>query len=93
MIYLNKEYGYRVSGIDYSKHMDYVRKNLRNNGIDDAELFNADLFQFNPDKKYNVVFSSGFVEHFDDYVSVVGKQGVIPIWAMSAQKNLRKCSF
>lgn len=73
MIYLNKEYGYRVSGIDYSKHMDYVRENLRYNGIDDGELFNADLFQFDPEKKYDLVFSSGFVEHFDDYVAVVRK--------------------
>jgi len=79
MIYLNKEYGYRVSGIDYSKHMDYVRENLRYNGIDDTELFNADLFQFLSEKKFDLVFSSGFVEHFDNYVSVVRKHAELAV--------------
>ncbi len=28
MIYLNKEFGYRIDGLDYSDNMDYVRANL-----------------------------------------------------------------
>lgn len=73
LVYLAKEFGYRVSGIDYSDHMPYVEGNLRFNGIGDAELFRADLFQFEPPRRYDLVFSQGFVEHFDDYKSVVQK--------------------
>jgi SAM-dependent methyltransferase len=73
MIYLAKEFGYRVSGIDYSDQMPYVRENLRCNGISDAELFQGDLFQFVPPQRYDLVFSQGFVEHFDDYQLVVRK--------------------
>jgi SAM-dependent methyltransferase len=73
MIYLAKEFGYRVSGIDYSDKLPYVRENLRLNSIVDAELFDGDLFQFVPPRRYDLVFSSGFVEHFDDYELVVQK--------------------
>lgn len=67
MIYLNREYSYQVSGIDYSKHIDYVRDNLLYNGIQDARLFNADVFRFRPEEKHDLVFSFGFAEHFDEY--------------------------
>ena len=73
MVYLNKEFGYRVDGLDYSDHMDYVRANLLYNGIQDSELFNVDFFHFAPTKKYDLVLSGGFVEHFDDFEDVVRK--------------------
>jgi SAM-dependent methyltransferase len=71
MIYLNKEFGYRVDGLDYSDNMEYVRANLSYNGIHDAELFSADFFNFVPRKKYDLVLSGGFVEHFDNHELVV----------------------
>jgi SAM-dependent methyltransferase len=43
------------------------------NGIQDAELFKADFFQTVPVRKYDLVFSGGFVEHFDDHELVVKK--------------------
>jgi cyclopropane fatty-acyl-phospholipid synthase-like methyltransferase len=73
MIYLNKEFGYRVDGLDYSDNMEYVRANLSYNGIQDAELFSADFFQTAPAKQYDLVFSGGFVEHFDNHELVVKK--------------------
>jgi len=73
MIYLSKEFGYRIDGLDYSNNMDYVRANLAFNGIQDSELFSADFFEFEPARKYDLVLSGGFAEHFDDYELVVRK--------------------
>ncbi len=70
-IYINKEFGYRIDGLDYSDNMEYVRVNLLHNGIHDSELFNADFFKFVPTKKYDLVLSGGFAEHFDDHELVV----------------------
>src|SRR5215472_11162216 len=67
MIYLNKEFGYRIDGLDYSDNMDYVRANLSYNGIHDSELFAADFFKFVAPRKYDLVLSGGFAEHFDNY--------------------------
>jgi hypothetical protein len=36
-------------------------------------LFQGDFFKFVPPQHYDLVFSSGFVEHFDDYELVVRK--------------------
>lgn len=77
MIYLNKEYGYRVSGIDYSEYMDYVKTNMQLNGIEDYDLFNEDFLHFKPKGLYDLVFSAGFVEHFEDYEGVVKKHAEI----------------
>ncbi len=71
MIYINKEFGYRIDGLDYSDNMDYVRANLSHNGIQDSQLFNVDFFDFAPAQKYDLVLSGGFAEHFDDYEAVV----------------------
>jgi 2-polyprenyl-3-methyl-5-hydroxy-6-metoxy-1,4-benzoquinol methylase len=73
MIYINKEFGYRIDGLDYSDNMDYVRANLSYNGIHNSQLFNANFFEFVPAKKYDLVLSGGFAEHFDDYESVITK--------------------
>ena len=73
LVYLSKEFGYRVSGIDYSGRLEYVRENLRLNGIEPVELFQADIFNFFPGRCYDLVFSAGFVEHFDEHELVVQK--------------------
>lgn len=73
LVYLAKEFGYRVSGIDYSSNVGYVRENLKRNGIEPAGLFDCDLFTFTPPRLYDLVFSVGFVEHFDDHQTVVQK--------------------
>lgn len=48
MIYLAKEFGYRVSGLDYSHHMPLAPENLLLNDVPDAELFHCDFFRFVP---------------------------------------------
>jgi SAM-dependent methyltransferase len=73
MIYINKEFGYRIDGLDYSDNMDYVRANLLHNGIQNSQLFNADFFEFTVPQKYDLVLSGGFAEHFDDHELVVRK--------------------
>jgi SAM-dependent methyltransferase len=73
MIYLHNEFGYRIDGVDYCGNMDYVRRNLQHNGIYDSNLYDADFFTFVPRQQYDLVFSGGFVEHFDDHELVIQK--------------------
>jgi 2-polyprenyl-3-methyl-5-hydroxy-6-metoxy-1,4-benzoquinol methylase len=73
LLYLAKEFGLRVAGIDYSGRLDYVRKNLEHNDIAPLELIEADFFSYEPSRNYDLVFSSGFVEHFEDYDGVVAR--------------------
>ncbi len=66
MIYFAKNFGYRVSGIDYSDEIRHVASTLNESGIKSFELFHCDFFHFDPETKYDIVFSAGFVEHFSD---------------------------
>jgi 2-polyprenyl-3-methyl-5-hydroxy-6-metoxy-1,4-benzoquinol methylase len=73
LVYLAKEFGYRVSGIDYSEMLEYTRANLKYHNVPVGDLYQADLFSFQSPIKYDLVFSSGFVEHFTDHLLVVQK--------------------
>jgi SAM-dependent methyltransferase len=65
LVYFAKEFGYRVSGIDYSAEFPLIEASLALNGVRAEALFNEDVFRFEAPEKYGIVFSSGFVEHFD----------------------------
>jgi cyclopropane fatty-acyl-phospholipid synthase-like methyltransferase len=70
MAYFARQFGLSVSGVEYASlaHRK-TEENLRLLGIP-AKVYHADFFEFESDP-YDVVFSSGFVEHFVDRQSVV----------------------
>lgn len=66
--YFNKEFGFNISGLDYSEiGCKRTRQNLEMEGVE-GEVVCADLF--NPPSKmqgnYDAVVSFGVVEHFED---------------------------
>ena len=71
MAYFSREYGYRVSGIEYAEAAaTTTRRNMEMLAID-AEIMNQDFLAGSlPPGGYDVVFSSGFIEHFRDLSSV-----------------------
>ncbi len=76
MAYFNKNLGYRVSGIEYAEQAAALtRHNLEIQSIP-AEIMVEDFWRLEPDdKKFDVVFSSGFIEHFKNLPEVIEKIG------------------
>ncbi|NQU87161.1 MAG: class I SAM-dependent methyltransferase [Mariniphaga sp.] len=73
MAYFNKQFGYRVSGIEYAEAAAATTiLNMEILGLD-KEVIVQDFFTFEAPSKYDIVFSSGFIEHFKDSQSVVEK--------------------
>lgn len=70
LVYLNKRFGYRVHAVDYVDDVRLLNATFGLNGITDYRIFQCDVFAFEPSQLYDVVFSSGFVEHFSDYEAV-----------------------
>ncbi len=68
-----KHFQYRVSGIDYSS-VPIIKETLEHYGIADYDLYEADFTEFETDKKFDVVASFGFVEHFVEYDAIIAKQ-------------------
>jgi SAM-dependent methyltransferase len=74
MGYFNKKFGYRVSGIEYAENAaEITKQNMKMQNID-AEVIVQDFLTFDCSRhSYNIVFSAGFVEHFQDTAPVVEK--------------------
>jgi len=74
MHYFKNVFGYKPEGIEYThKGVRSTRHNLRLLGIEPI-VYEQDLFDNTLDKEtYDVVFSSGFIEHFSDPQEAIAK--------------------
>lgn len=66
MYYFHHFFGWNVSGIEYAEEgVAIARNNMKMLGID-AEIIAEDILKYEPESRYDVVFSAGLVEHFYD---------------------------
>jgi SAM-dependent methyltransferase len=74
-VYLKKYYGIHSGLLDYFIHRPLVDKLLEVNKLtrDSIEIIETDLFQFRSPKLYDLVYSFGLIEHFDDPKPVLEK--------------------
>ena len=71
LAHFSKKYGLSVGGLDYSPlGVQKTRENLKALGVE-AGVQQADFFKYEAGKKYDLVYSLGFIEHFDDVDGVV----------------------
>lgn len=73
LIYLAKFHKYFPVGLDYVEEVDFIADNLIYNGITTFEVIKEDFLTWKPVKKYDIVCSFGFVEHFKNYEEVIKK--------------------
>ena len=71
MAYFHKEFGWSVDGIEYvADAAELTRANMEMQSIE-AQVWCDDFFSIETSKfDYDVVFSGGFIEHFDDFPGV-----------------------
>jgi len=74
LLYLTRRFGYKAYSLDYSRiGNEQTLETFSNAGIP-VEVFERDLFSDNSDlPKFDIVYSLGFIEHFDDPGKVVEK--------------------
>ena len=72
LAYFHNCFDYSVSGIEYAPRA--YHKTIENLKIQDipGEIFQGDFFEFKH-QPYDIVFSAGFIEHFQDVVPVIQK--------------------
>lgn len=74
LIYFVKNFGYKAHSLDYSRNGNIqTERNFKQAGIP-ITIYEADLFA--PDKnlpRFDVVYSLGLIEHFDDPLKAVEK--------------------
>ncbi len=74
-VYLKKYLNVEASLLDYVIHPGIISELLQTNDLkqEDIGVIEADLFNFQSPKKYDLVFSNGLIEHFDDTKLVIEK--------------------
>ena len=78
MAYFYKNFGYAVDGIEYADDaVEITRQNLQMQRVP-GRVVNEDFFKFEADDvSYDVVFSGGFLEHFEELDFVVDKMSFL----------------
>ncbi len=76
LINFHKQFGYMPYGVEYSEEgCSITKNNFLKAGINPENIIKADFFddsfQLQNQKKYDLVFSRGFIEHFDDVDKVI----------------------
>lgn len=74
-IYFRKYLNFKSSLLDYVIDRKTIAKLLKFNEleINDINILEKDFFKYKTTKKYDVVFSSGFIEHFENFSNVIKK--------------------
>lgn len=74
LVYLNKRFGYSPVGIDFDeKTKEILSRTFLNAGIKKFEIFQKDFNKWKTDRKFDLVCSFGFIEHFDNAGEIVRK--------------------
>lgn len=64
--------GYSLNGVDISDRNEFELSSLlKSKGYKVGKFYSADIFKFKIDKKFDLVCSFGFVEHFENYLDVI----------------------
>lgn len=73
LCYLVKKFGYKAYGIDYSDAITKTAELFKFNNLPEPTLYKEDVFVWKSDKKFDLVCSFGFIEHFDDIDPIIAK--------------------
>ncbi len=73
LCYLAKKFGYQAHGIDFSDAIAKTAELFKFNNLPEPILYEADLFSWQPDRKYDLVCSFGFIEHFEKLDDIIKK--------------------
>ncbi|MDO3640618.1 bifunctional 2-polyprenyl-6-hydroxyphenol methylase/3-demethylubiquinol 3-O-methyltransferase UbiG [Mucilaginibacter sp. L3T2-6] len=71
--YLKKYENLDTTLFDYYIHHDLINQLLERNGLKpgDINIIEADLFNYTPEKLYDMVLSFGLIEHFNDTKAII----------------------
>ena len=70
--------GYELNGVDYNPNNNTSLPSwLKTQGFNAGEFWVADFFSFKTERKFDLVASFGFIEHFIDYEEVIRKHAAL----------------
>lgn len=71
LAYIASRYGLQPTGIDFNSDRTKIDLCMKTMGVEHYDLIQGDFFQYQPEKTFDLVFSNGFIEHFDNFDQVL----------------------
>ena len=74
-VFLKKYFQLDVTLLDYFVHPPVENELLEKNGLTekDIHIIETDLFNYTPEKQYDLVLSCGLIEHFNDTADIINR--------------------
>ncbi|VXC31483.1 Methyltransferase domain-containing protein [Flavobacterium sp. 9AF] len=71
LAYLADKYNLTPTCLDFNSDTIKIKESMTAFGIEDYKIIQADILNFIPTEKYDIVISNGFIEHFEDFKTVL----------------------
>ncbi len=74
-VFLKKYFNLQATLLDYYIHKEIMESLLHKNNLQkpDIAAIEADLFNYKPEEKYDLVLSCGLIEHFNDTRDIINR--------------------
>jgi len=71
LAYLADKYNLIPTSLDFNSDRTMIEESMEVFNIKEYEIIQADIFKHQANKKYDIVISNGFIEHFENYQEVL----------------------
>lgn len=71
LLALARNHGYRPVALDYLPDVQDLPERFKDHGINNLEVIEADFLTFETDRRFNIVMSFGFLEHFENPMDIL----------------------
>lgn len=73
LAYLADKYHLTPTSLDFNSDKIKIEESMQAFNVKNFNIIQADIFNYEPENKYDIVISNGFIEHFDNYNEVLDK--------------------
>ncbi|MEO8234803.1 MAG: methyltransferase domain-containing protein [Flavobacterium sp.] len=73
LAYLGDKYNLVPSSLDFNSDTKKIEEVMKTFDVKDFQIIQADIFEHVPTEKYDIVISIGFIEHFENFDTVLDK--------------------
>jgi cyclopropane fatty-acyl-phospholipid synthase-like methyltransferase len=76
LAYLSNKYNLIPTCLDFNSDSVKIQESMNSFGIKDYKIIQADILEYEPQEKYDIVISNGFIEHFSKYDEILDKHSL-----------------
>lgn len=76
LAYLSHKYNLSPTCLDFNSDKGKIEQSMKAFDIVDYDIIQADILNFEPKIKYDIVISNGFIEHFKDFETVLNNHNL-----------------